>query len=456
MESRESSSPIVTRSVAAALQDRFAEGYSFNWIEKLGLRVVGWMPRAVGGWLVPRSQRSSGLDPEKVAALNAADLIDNRLADYRDLKQTFPGVVVGVAQGGATAHLARLLGGPFLPQAFVLTLRGGSPRGEVVPYYRLSADLARQVTRRNPEFISIQHFDPVHDGWLTRQVNHLRLKLVELPDAYQKFIRARVVSGGDVVYLEGGAAWLRQRVGERNYFQAGGWGAISAEEFYYGSQRLEAYAGKEKLAASAWRLPDFDVESGPESEWGSEAGLGESLREFCRREGYRFIPIRFDDPNQFSQLAFMAYRDFLAAQGIQPAGAVVEMFSQFDASVVHQAGLLPIWLIFNTSDSLEFLKTMLPRVPKEMPVYFSALSTFSMTPDLVRWEDWMNALAGRRWINAGARGSHYPADTAALLDWRKPLFRLSQPTTLRPQGRMSGEQLASLAEKILNEKTPKP
>lgn len=451
MESRESSSPIVTRSVAAALNGEFAGGYAFNAIERLGIRLLGMLPRSAAIWAVPRTQRSSGLDPKVVAGLKATDLLQNRLADYQRVSGTLPGVVVGVAQGGATAHLARLLKAAFLPQAFVLTLRGGSPAGEAEPYFRLSNDLARQITERNPEFISIQHFDPVHDGWLTKRVNHLRLKLISFPEAYREFIRAKVAPGGDVVYLDGGASWLRQKTGPRNYFQAGGWGAIPAEEFYYGSDRLQAYAIQERLAASAWRLPDFEVERGPESEWGCEPGLRDSLREFCAREGYHFVPIRFDDPNQFSLLAFQAYRRFLDDQAIQPAGAVVEMFSQFDASIVHQANLLPIWLIFNTTDSLAFLRKMLSLVPAELPVYFSALSTFSLTPDLVAWAEWMDALRGRRWINAGARGSHYPADAVALLDWKKPLIELCAQTNAQATGRMTGDQLAGLAQEIRKE-----
>lgn len=454
MESRESSSPIVTRSVAAALNDEFAGGYEFTWIERAGLRVLGWLPAAVAAWAVPRTQPASGLDPRIVADLKADDLARRRLMDYQNLKTPLPGVVVGVAQGGATAHLSRLLGEAFLPQAFVLTIQGGSPQGEAVPYFQLSCDIARRVTERNPEFISIQHFDPVHDGWLTRRVNHLRLKLVRLPEAYRAFIRERVIPGGEVVYLDGGATWLRQKVGARNYYQAGGWGAIPPEEFYFGSKRLERYAAQEKLSASSWCLPDFELEQGPESEWGCEAELCESLREFCDREGYHFVPIRFENPNQFSWLAFRAYQQFLSGQGIRPAGAVVEMFSQFDASIVHRANLLPIWLIFNTGDSLEFLKQMLAHVPEDLPVFFSALSTFSMTPDLVSWEDWMAALSGRRWINAGARGSHYPADTAALLDWEKPLIQQCDRTTNHAKGRLTGDQIAGLAQEIRAEFPP--
>jgi len=452
LESRESSSPLVTRSVAAALDDEIIPGYEFSWLERLGLWLLGHLPAGFAQVAVPYAQRLSGIDPRAAASITSAELIGNRLMDYRHLQRMFPSVVVGVAQGGATAHLARLLNAPFLPQAFVLTLQGGSPRGDAQKYFQLSKDLAAYITNRNPEFISIQHFDPVHDGWLTRSLNHLRLKLVEMPEAYRTFIRSHVVPGGDVVYLDGGASWLRQKVGIRNYFQAGGWGAISAEEFYSGSERLNQYSAQEKLTSSSWRLPDYDIENGPESEWGSEEGLAQSLYEFSQHEGYRFYRVRFEDPNQFSSLAFLAYRQFLEEQGIQPSGTVVEMFSQFDATIVHQSGLLPIWLVFNTDDSLEFLKWMLAKVPIDLPVFFSALSTFSKTPDLVAWDDWKTALAGRKWINAGARSSHYPADTLALLDWKKPLRQFLNHSKDRPIGNLTGEQIALIAKAIIQER----
>lgn len=448
MESRESSSPVVTRSVAAALNHEIIPGYEFSWFERLGLRLLGYLPSGLSQLLVPWAQRSGGLDPRTAASITSEGLIGNRLMDYRNLHGPFPAAVVGVAQGGTTAHLARLLNAPFLPQAFVLTLRGGSPHGDAQQYFELSKDLAVHITNRNPDFISIQHFDPVHDGWLTRSLNHLRLKLVEMPEAYRAFIRSHIVPGGDVVYLDGGATWLRQKVGNRNYFQAGGWGDISAEEFYSGSERLMQYSTQEKLTSSRWRLSEFEIESGPESEWGSEEGLAQSLEEFCLHEGYQFNRIRFETPNDFSLLAFLAYQQFFEAQNIKPCGAVIEMFSQFDATIVHQAGLLPIWLIFNTGDSLEFMNKMLGQVPSDLPVFFSALSTFSKTPDMVNWQDWVNALAGRQWVNAGARGSHYPADTLALLDWKKPLLQFLGVSRINPQGRLTAQQVVSIARRI--------
>lgn len=448
MESRESSSPLVTRSVAAALRNSSSSGYSFGWFERLGLRLLGSLPAGAAERVIPMVQERSGLEPRLAAEVTTDGLTRNRLLDYQDLPGKFPGAVIGVAQGGATAHLARLIGGPFLPQAFVLTLKGGAENGDAQTYFNLSRDVAVKITDRNPELISIQHFDPVHDGWLTRRVNHLRLKLTRLPESYYAFIRERVEPGGDIVYLNGGATWLRQRVGTRNYYQAGGWGDIAAEEFYFGSASLLEYASREGLSSAAWKLAGYEIESGPESEWGSEPGLLEDLETFCKCEGYHFSPIRFDDPNQFSRLAFQAYREFLTNQGIVPGGMVIEMFSQFDAGLVHAGNLLPIWLIFNTKDSLRYLKTMLPEIPGGLPVFFSALSTFSKTPDLVPWADWESALRGYAWINAGARPTHYPADAAALLDWWKPIQAWSQAHGRMPAGRLTGAELEVLAARI--------
>jgi hypothetical protein len=332
-------------------------------------------------------------------------------------------IAIGAALGGATSYLSLSLGAPFLPQAFVTTLKQGSMVGDVNQYLHRSLDLALRIADQNPGLMTIQHYDPVHDGWLTKFVNHLRFKLIDLPLAYTEFIKNRLEPGGTVVYLQGGASWLRYRVGPRSVFQVGGWGGISAEEFLEGSQRLRVYAHSAGLKLTNWKLKDFPLEHGPESEWGSEPGLDSALEGFCTREGYHFIRIPLPHPNDFSRLAFNAASALLQKEGRQPAGVLIEMFSQFDSTAAREAGLLPLWLIFNTQDSLEYLKAMRKRFPSGKPVFFSPLSTFSLTPDLVSWNDWETALKGLEWTNIGARSDHYPADSRALVKWAESLHR---------------------------------
>ena len=133
--------------------------------------------------------------------LQIETLARERLQDYSSLTGNFPAVTMGAALGGASAHLALALGGPFLPQTFVTTLRGGVPDGNSQTYLERSLELALATARANPEVLTIQHYDPVHDGWMTRYVNHLRFKLLDLPQVYQDYLRRHLESGGAVVYL---------------------------------------------------------------------------------------------------------------------------------------------------------------------------------------------------------------------------------------------------------------
>jgi hypothetical protein len=296
--------------------------------------------------------------------------------------------------------------------------------------------------------MTIQHYDPVHDGWLTRFVNHLRFKLVDLPEAYANFIRKHVEPGGAVVFLDGEAKWLRYRVGERSVFQVGGWGDISAQEFLDSSPRIKEYAKRVGFKNANWS-PDnasWPLEIGPESEWGCEPGLAEALEQFCKEEGFRFVRIRFPQPNDFSRLAFSAAKKLLEIDGREPAGTLIECFSQFDSTSALQGGLLPLWLIFNTIDSAEYLKEMSVQFPEKKPIFFSALSTFSLTPDMAPWERWQASI-GRDFINIGTRESHFPSDARTLIKWAEPLRDWVRNNYRPVISRLTAEELAEIARK---------
>lgn len=419
LESLESASPIITRAITAALRGEYSENYRLPAWQMLGLRGLGSLPQSAGQFVVSRLQSLHGLDPHQLEQLRLPDILLARLGDYASLKDQFPVILIGSGLGGATAHLATSLGGPFLPTAFVYTLRGGAPDGDVQRYFNLSHRLALRLAEQLPEMLTIQHYDPVHDGWLTRSINHLRLKLGDLPAIYQDFIRGRLAPGGSVIYLECTAQWLRYRVGPRSVFQVGGWGDLLPQDYLSASEPLREYARSAGLAQWDWRLPGYPLESGPESEWGCESDFSEALEAFCRRNAIPLLRIRYFDPHAYGRLAFFARQAQLASQGITPAGVQVEIFSQFDATAALRAALLPLWLVFNTHTSLEFLKSMRPHFPPDKPVFFSSLATFSKTPDLVPWQSWLDALDGLDLRLCGARPSHYPADTRLLVDWAK-------------------------------------
>ena len=450
IESLESSSPIVTRAVAAGLRGEFCDNYEFPGWQKALLIGLGLFPQGLARFAISRFQSFSGLSPSVLDDFSMDELVHARLNDYAQTAGTYPVVTVGAALGGATTYLSLALGGPFLPQTFVVTLKGGSMTGKVNEYLQRSLKSALRIAKEYPGLMTIQHYDPVHDGWLTRFVNHLRFKLLDLPPAYVEFVKSKLEPGGTVVYFEGGASWQRFRVGPRSVFQVGGWGGISAEEYLEGSDRLVRYARRAGLKFTDWKLKDYPLEKGPESEWGSEPGMAEALEQFCRVEGYRFISIPLPNPNNFSQLAFSAAKKLLEKEGRQPTGTLVEMFSQFDANASFQSGLLPLWLIFNTQDCLEYLEKMSKHFPTGQPVFFSPLATFSLTPDLVPFQQWAAALSHFQMVNIGTRSSHYPSDARALVKWADPLRKWVQENRQPLHSNLSPNEISYLAGIIRN------
>lgn len=448
-ESPESASPRITRAVASALLNTPFDSFRFPGWQKLLLRVLNagpvGMARAAARWEVGRSAHP----PELAKRLRIEDLVAQRLHDYADLNKTFPVVVAGSALGGAAAHLAAALGGPFLPQPFVMNFKGGAVRDDVAVHFSNSRALGEAIIEANDEIVVIGHFDPVHDGWLTGVVNHVRVKLLRTPAAYRQFLRSRLQPGGAIVYLDCRATWPQFRVGERHVYQVGGWGGIDAETFLEGAPSIDAFLeARGSPHRGGWRLPDLKVERGPESEWGSEPELAEDLERFARREGFRFLRISMDEPHDFTRLTFHAYERLSASCGIEPQGVFIEMFTQYDPVSVLRSGLLPLWLVFNTGDSLAVLKDMRSHFPEGRPVFFSALVTLSRTPDMVPWDAWEDALEGLDWCSIGARPARYPEDLVALWRWQEPLKAWVRQHPAAYPAHLPVEDLEELADRL--------
>ncbi|MGD8731677.1 MAG: hypothetical protein PVH92_07355 [Anaerolineales bacterium] len=423
LESAESASPVITRLLASYLVGEKASVFEFATWEKVGLQLLNHLPLVLARQAVRHRFKASAFDPEDAKNVSTDDLVKARIKDYTEIKgKQFPLVILGAALGGASAHLAAVLGSPFLPQPFILGLRGGSPDDELNAHLELTSRVARAVLDRNPDLMGIAHFDPIHDGWLTRVVSHLRFKLIDLHDAYKRFIREILQPGGMLLYLDSQARWLQYELGERHRYQVGGWGGIPPREFLEGSERIDA--ALERAGSShrgGWSIPYKTPKEMPESEWGSEPGLIAALQAFALEEGFRFERIVGLDPHAFSVLAYAAHEKLYNLQGREPQGVVIETFTQYDPALILRGGLLPLWLIFNTTDSLAFLKSRLHDFGRELPVYFSGLVTLSRTPDMVPWEQWAQALSGFEMRSIGARAQRYPEDLVSLWQWSERL-----------------------------------
>ena len=130
-ESTESSTPIITRAVAAGLNGLIADNYQFPVWQKAVLLALGQFPQGAARFAISRFQSFSGLPPACLENFSLDSLIQARLNDYSACKGQYPAVVLGAGLGGATTYLSLSVGGPFLPQAFVITLDKGSFNGSI-------------------------------------------------------------------------------------------------------------------------------------------------------------------------------------------------------------------------------------------------------------------------------------------------------------------------------------
>jgi hypothetical protein len=88
---------------------------------------------------------------------------------------------------------------------------------------------------------------------------------------------------------------------------------------------------------------------------------------------------------------------------------------------------------------------MKSRFPSEKPVFFSPLSTFSLTPDIVPFQNWDAALNEFKWVNIGAKADHYPSDPRALIHWADPLRKWVQENPQPIQDTLTAEELLELS-----------
>lgn len=367
--------------------------------------------------------KRQALSPSAATQIRVEALAQQRVKQYEAIAGPFNSIFFGSALGGA-AYLAAACAAPFLPEPFIFGFQGGSPTDEVDPHLARARQLADRVLANNPDVQLISHFDPVHDGWLTRYLNHLRIKPRRLPAAYQRLMRERLAPGGTIVHLACEAEWLSYQLGPQHDYQIGGWGGIGPREFLAGSDRIDHFlASTGSSHRGGWTVDGSQPRWTTESEWGSQSEFGRSLQEYANGHGYRYLPVRLRNPLDYSQLTVLAYLGWYRQHGVEPKGTFVGMFNQYAPHRVLAYRLLPLWLVFNTIDSAEFLARMKGALPA-VPLAFAALITFSTTPDMVPWSGWQRALDGTDWRSVGARPDRYPQDVVSLWQWPDRLDRL--------------------------------
>ncbi len=376
-------------------------------------RPMGRRLYALAGWLETISTRT-------LSSIQAEDIARTVISLYP--KVSPQAVMIGSANG-AMVHLCAALGAPWLPQTFMIPVRRRMIHpDEVLENMEWGRETAPPLLNNNPELVLHHAHDPDHDRLMVRRMSYFRVKRTSLGESYSRFLEEKFRSGATVYLVECRFKWLAKQVAERHYFQLGGAGGISPEEYVNGSHRVTGFLEREGSPKRRWNAAPPDVET-PEGEWGFQPQLAEEVIALGRKVGGRVVRISFDDPEDMSPLVADFYRWWYARRGIPCSYLLTGSFIFLDPYWTLRTGSVPYWMVFNGQRSAGSLSNYLTRAEPYDYLYKMLLSNGVNPVEGVSIDDW-RSLARHASIGAeflGVNEERFPYDFASFLRYNAAL-----------------------------------
>jgi hypothetical protein len=211
------------RATALYLKGKDFPAWGLTGALKSILPLANYLPQQPREILYAAGGMNEGLAPSRTSSVDA-----NKFAEWAaGLYPTrpYPGVTIG-SSNGALTHLAAALGMPWLPQTiFVLVRQTDVHPDDAIAGLEAGREPGKQLLEANPE-IQLHHMhDPIQDRLMLQLMTYFRIKWLELPEAYQAFMRQNLAPGDPIIIVDCKRRWPVTRVGDRHLFQFGPWGA---------------------------------------------------------------------------------------------------------------------------------------------------------------------------------------------------------------------------------------
>lgn len=325
---------------------------------------------------------------------------------------------------GSMAYLSCVLDAPFLPLNYRMSIRHPKPMNadSIADYAKRASEIADAVTHRDPFVELVSEYDPAHERLRVRNSLLMRYKFLQLPRAYEQFIRSRLAPGGTVILVESRTGWNQYTLSDRHSLQVGLTGGISDEEFLRGSKRLaefrERYLGDEK---AVWRLR-MRTEVKPESRFGVSPGLRASITNSCARLGKPVLQLFTNDIFQVNNLVSSLYVRCARREGKRPTRFFIHSGLLIAPHEAMQSLLLPLWVPDSSGESLTYAREYLNAYPFETDTAFLAMEPcVTGSPDALPFKDWAAAAAqgGRKVRVVANQPRLFPYDITTYFNfWR--------------------------------------
>ena len=419
-----------TRVVREAAEALTGEGRSilecYPWGSRTFLGLVSLFPSATRIRLIEWGTRLSvGHDAEDAGRLRVDALPRWCVEQYPQDDRRYEAIVVG-SPNGAVAHLAALLGAPFLTTSFGLTFRRPTIDAEDhLAYFESGRAIVESILEANGDdgFELIVHYDPLHDRSLVRSVDFVRVKLRALPACYREFIDRHLAPGGRLILIDCTYAWPQYELRDRAYAQIGGLGGIPPETY------LER-----------WPL-ELPLLTRRESEWGCPDGFAASASRFAADREIEAIEIRFNRPWEYSLLAYDAYS---TCEGIRGRSLLIDCFNHLNPRTNVETGIPALWLPFNTEEGLALVEEALRGRAFDW-IGFALLPSFAESPDTAALGPWLDLLSQHGDVDLiGIDPDRYPTDPLAPFRFDDRMTELRETRRLDRPLRLETEALLEL------------
>ncbi|MBD3315670.1 MAG: hypothetical protein GF344_07785 [Chitinivibrionales bacterium] len=365
-----------------------------------------WIYRTAGAGDAPRSKALANVSMEHIA--------ERIVEGFPD--RTFPAIAVGSANG-ALIHLCAALGIPWLPQTLLVTAKRDMHPDDLMGDAVWGEEAVHEFLSNNPDVAVHQMHDPVQDRLMVAKVGYFRMKYLRLPRPYRRFIRERLEPGGCILLSDCSFTWPVSQRSDRHFFQVGGYGTTTPEEYLYGSERVREFLKSQEADVEEWDAPDIDGEQ-PEAEWGFVHSLAEDLA----RMDVPMHRIRFKSPESLSPFVADCYKHWYSLRGCETESLLVDCFANIDPQTTFQARAVPYWLVFNTSVSAERLEHFCrSRSFKRARLILMANGLEGIgAVSIARWREIVSKAAGQVAF-VGVDEKAYPNDPASFVSYAKDL-----------------------------------
>ncbi len=408
------SASVLHAALVAALNGRPFPHLGSSPVAAAGVRAAARLPWPLLRGIYARIGAAEGIDPNDLDRVDMAAVAAS-FADAYPVRP-YPAAIVG-STNGALTHLAAAMQIPWLPATVLV------PVARVADADRpdLALDFGRRVAPRlldgNPDVVLHQMHDAAQDELMVARMTYFRTKWATLPDAYARFLGARLSPGAPVIIADDRSQWPVVRVGSRHVFQNGGRGGLTPEQY---QQRGHGPS------------PD---DHAPEAEWGCEPGLVAAVRQWCAANKHPCVLLAFDGPQAAAHPVAVTVRGWYAAHGRRTDRLIVPSFVLGDPWRTLQLAAVPYWAYFGVEEALQGFDAHLAEQPAYREILLLIFQHGAASPGYAGPDEW-RAVArrhGARLRTIALREDESPHDIGLLGRYGPAMRRMkNDPTPWSP------------------------